>query len=160
MALDSAHIRGADHVLAMLRSLPDDVLKKGGGAVRAGLRDGLKVIQSAAVANLDAIIAEPNIGGGDNSTGLLRDNVVLRRAKMPAGVKGEAYRLRISSKKYPGEKGVTTTQVGRQLETGTELRTAMPWMRPAYEMHKEEAAQVAVDRIGARLDAILKKLSA
>ena len=159
---DSAQIKGADKVLAMLRSLPDEVTKKGGNAVRSGLRDGLRIIMDAAGRNLDAIVAAPNVGGADLSTGTLKGALRMSRTKPPAGEKGEAYIFRIKrGVKYPAERGenITAAQVGRLLEEGSEKRAPMPWVRPAYEQNKEAAAQTAVDSISKRLDAIFKRLS-
>lgn len=159
---DSVTIKGADKVLAMLRALPDEVLRKGGNAIRAGVRDGLKVIKAQAEANLDAIIAEPNKDGRDVSTGTLKASLRISRGKMPPGVKGESYRFGVKrGAKYPETRGegITAAQIARQLEAGTENRAPMPWIRPAFELRKAEAAQVAVNSISAKLDSIIARLA-
>lgn len=146
----------------MLRALPDDVLKKGGNAIRAGMRDGLKVIKTAAESNLDAIVAAPNVGGQDLSTGTLKASLRISRMKMSAGVKGEAYRFGVKrGVKYPETRGkdITAAQVARLLEAGTEERAPLPWIRPAYEQNKELAAQTAVNVVSAKLQSILDRIA-
>lgn len=156
---DSVTIKGADKVLAMLRALPDEVLKKGGNAIRLGLRKGAKLIQDEALKNLDVIIAEANKDGQNVSTGRLRASVAVRKYKPTAGQKGESYIVRISNKQYPDEEYVSTAQVARLLEYGTANRAPMPFIRPAYELKREQAAQLAVDTTSAALQRILDRLT-
>ena len=156
---DSVQIKGADKVLAMLRALPNDVLKQGGNAIRLGLRKGAKLIQDAALQNLDAIIAEANKDGQNVSTGRLRASVVVRKYKPTRGQKGESYIVRISNRKYPDEEYVSTAQVARLLEYGTANRQAMPFIRPAYAARRVEAAQLAIDTTSARLQLILDRIA-
>ena len=161
MAIDSVRLRGADNLIDLLRALPAEVSKQGGNIVRTSVRNAAKIVQSAVLANLDAIIAEPNVGGSDLSTGTLRESIGVRRGKMDAGQKGERYRVSVKrGAKYPPEKGdgVTAAQVLRLLEYGTEKRAPMPIVRPAFEATKQQAAQSMVDEVSKRLDALIKRL--
>lgn len=159
MPRESVRIEGRANLVNVLGSLPPEVQKQGGNIVRAGVRAGANVILDQALQNLDQVIAQPNASGADESTGLLRKNVVVSRGKMQ-GQKGERYLVRIRPKRYTDAKGakVTTTQVGRLLETGSEQREAMPWMRPAFESKKMEAAQTMVTTVSDRLDKLISRL--
>jgi hypothetical protein len=154
-------VEGADRVSQMLKTLPAEVERQGGNAIRSALRDALKPMQAAAQAGVDRITATPNVGGVEVTTGLLRESIVIRRGRMPPGVKGERYLLRVSRKRYGENRGrnVTTPQVGRLLEYGWENYTAQPWLRPAYEAEKAATAQRAVSSAEQRLQAILDRLT-
>lgn len=154
----SVRVEGLANVLNILRALPAEATKQGGNIVRTAVRKAGQVILGQAEQNLDAIIAAPNASGIEESTGLLRKNLVLSRGRMQE--KGERYLVRVRPKRYADSKGkrVTTTQVARLLETGTESRDAMPWLRPAFESKKGEAVEVMTREVTARLDALVKRL--
>lgn len=161
MAIDSVSVRGADNLIDVLRGLPAEVSKQGGNIVRTSVRNAAKIVHAAVISNLDAIIAAPNEGGVDASTGTLRDSIGVRRGKMDGGQKGERYRVSVKrGVRYPQEKGdaVTAAQVARLLEYGTEKRAPMPFIRPAFESTKQQAAQSMVDEVSKRLDALIKRL--
>jgi len=147
----SVRIEGADKLLKALRDLPKEFAGKGGNAVRAGVRAAAKVVQAELLTNLDQVIAEPNIGGVDESTGLLRESVRVTKRKVP---NGESQIVRVSNRKYPS--GATTAQVARLLEYGTENMTAKPFIRPAHEAKKEEAARLMVEDAQRRIDKVWK----
>lgn len=73
-------LSGVDGVLDLLKSLPPEVVSKRGGPVKLALAKGARLIRDAARQNLRAAIAE----NGDESTGLLLQNVISSRGKPPA----------------------------------------------------------------------------
>lgn len=155
----SVKIEGAEQLLRALRELPAEFVDKGGRAVRAGVRTAAKVVQTEVVANLDQIIAEPNVGGKDESTGLLRESIKVSKRRVPSG---ESYAVRVSNKRYPEEPGAessppTTAQVARLLEYGTEATPPKSFIRRAFEAKKEEAARVMVEDAQKRIDRIWKR---
>lgn len=162
MALETIRLQGLEGVMATLRQLPPEVVSRRGGPVRAALRKGALVIQRQEIANLQQVIAQPNQDGlPDNSTGLLEKNIVVTRGRPPQGVNGERYLVRIRSKRYPnatGTKPVTTSQVARWFEYGTEDRAQQPFIRPAFEAKKVEAAETVVSELNKSLARIQKKL--
>src|SRR5690606_1165609 len=119
MALDTQTLHGLDGVLEKLKSLPPEIVSKRGGPVKSALRKGAVVIQKEWVANLKAIIAEPNEGVPHDGSGLLVKNVVVTRDSRPrrSGA-NERYVVRVRNKRYPkaspGQKqAATTAQVAR-----------------------------------------------
>lgn len=163
MAIESFRVEGLKGVLDTLKQLPPELVSKGGGPVRSALRKAALVIQKQALANLQSIIDQPNADGlPAESTGLLAKNVVVQRIKPPSGKRGERYMIRVRKKKYDGNaewKPRTTAQIGALLEYGTERRGAMPWMMPAFEAKRAEAAQVFERELPAAIARIVRKLA-
>ncbi len=159
MASEVVRIEGLKGVLDTLKQLPPEIVSKNGGPVRGALRKAALVLQREAVANLDKIIAEPNQDGRQESTGLLKANVVTTRGRRNA-FKGESYFVRVRRKVYPDAKGkrISTQKVARLLEYGTARRAPLPWLRPAFATKKQEAVNVFTTDINKRLAAILKRL--
>lgn len=151
MARETVRIEGLDTVLRRLRALGPAASKRG-GPVRAAVRKGAVVIQKAAQENIERIVAEPNVGGDDDSTGLLAKSVKPMRAKAAQKYKGETYFVTIPKRaRYPistrTPSGIDVATVGKMLEYGTSKRKPMPWMRPAFHAKKEEAAQVMATEV-------------
>lgn len=161
MPRELIRIEGLDGVMKTLRELGPEA-RKNGGPVRKSLRKAAKIIQAREIENLRGIILEPNEGGlPSESTGLLEKNVVIARGKMAAGQKGERVVVRVRNKRYPEKSGkpVTTAQVARLLEGGTEKMQEHPWIRPAYDAKKQEAVQVFVTELPKDIVALQKKLA-
>lgn len=175
VARESIRIEGLEGVLATLRQLPAEVVSKNGGPVRAALRKAALVIQRQAQANVDKIVADPNIGGrASKSSGALRDAITSKRVRMPAGVKGERFWVGIAplKKKYADTKQNRRKQrVGKSyvvlppayyawfLERGTERQGAKPFMRPAFEARKGEAVAIFTRELPVAIDRIVKRLA-
>jgi HK97 gp10 family phage protein len=163
MAAEFVRIEGLEGVLNTLKSLPPEIVSRRGGPVRSALQKASKVMVTAMRNNVQKIMDEPNIGGLDEATGLLRDNIVTIRMKM-GSVKGEAYKVgpRLRKKyplKSPGAKQTSVVQIGRQLETGTERRRPMPWARPAFDAKKHTVIIFFRDELNKKLGAIVRKLA-
>jgi HK97 gp10 family phage protein len=161
MARESVRIEGLDAVVKTLRDLPPELVSKRGGPVRVALQKAAKRIQQDEQANLQQIIDTPNIGEEvSESSGLLKKNVVVKRGRLAGGEKGELYAVKVRNKAYPTTKGkrVTTAQVARQLEQGTEKRVPMPFIRPAFDAAKGYVFGMFTAELRSRLDGIVKKL--
>lgn len=163
MPREVVRIEGLEGVMKTLREL-GPAARKNGGPVRKSLRKAAQVIQKQEVENLRAIILQPNADGlPTKSTGLLEKNVVITRGKPPPGQKGETVRIRVRSKRYPasraGSKPVTTTQVARLLEGGTEKMHAHPFIRPAFDAKKQAALNVFVQELPKDIIALQKKIA-
>lgn len=164
MTTETVHIEGLRGVLDALKQLPPEIVSKAGGPVKLALKAAAKLLRVEAQANVQRIVDEPNADGQPTkSIGLLKKSLIESRGKMPSGVKGERYTVRIrSGRKYPAERGegLTAVQVGRQLEFGTEKRQPMPWLRPAFDAKKEAALQEFSNQMNTRVTKIIKKLDA
>lgn len=163
MAREVVRIEGLDAAVKTLRELGPEA-RKAGGPVRKSLRKAAKVLQQQVVDNVRAIILEPNADGlPSESTGQLEKNIVITRGKQPVSQKGETVRVRVRNKPYPrdraGNKRVTTAQVSRLLEVGTEKMQPHPHWRPAFDAKKQEAVQVFVTELPKDIVALQKKLA-
>ena len=72
-------LTGVDGVLKTLSSLPAEVVSKRGGPVKAALAKGARFLRDRERDNLRAVL-EP----GDESTGLLEQNIIASRGKPPS----------------------------------------------------------------------------
>ena len=164
MPRESVRIEGLDDVLRRLRSLGAEASKRG-GPVRAAVRKGAVVIQKEMQANIRRIVATPNKGGGDESTGVLEKSIKPMRAKARRdGTKGETFMVGPNKRaRYPISKrtpsGIGVATVGKMLEYGTPKRQPMPWARPAFHAKKDEAAKVMTDEVLKGIEKLEQKLS-
>lgn len=162
MASETVHLEGLRGTLDMLKRLPPELVSKSGGPVKLALKKAAEVLRDAARANVQRIIDEPNLDEqATKSTGLLKKSIVAARGKMPPGLKGERYSVRIrKNQKYPETrgKGLTAVQIGRQLEEGTERRDPKPWLRPAFDEKKGAAVDTFVSEVNRRGQALIDKL--
>ncbi|HSD16784.1 MAG TPA: HK97-gp10 family putative phage morphogenesis protein [Thermomonas sp.] len=150
MARETVRIEGLDAVLRRLKALGVEA-QKAGGPVRAGVRAGAVVIQKEMQENVRRIVAAPNIGGGDESTGLLEKSIKPMRAKARRdGLKGETFIVTAAKRaRYPigdrNKTAIAVATVGKMLEYGTPKRQPMPWARPAFHAKKDEAVKKMVE---------------
>ena len=163
MARETVRIEGLDDVLRRLKALGTEAAKAG-GPVRAGVRAGAVVIQKVMKANIQRIIATPNKGGGDESTGLLEKSIKPMRAKARRdGLKGETFIVTAAKKaRYPigsrNKTAIAVSTVGKMLEYGTPKRQPMPWARPAFHAKKDEAVKVMTEATLKGIEKIERKL--
>lgn len=164
MAREFVRVEGLAGVLETLKQLPPEIVSKSGGPVKMALKRAAEVLRNEARANVQLIIDQPNADGQmSKSIGLLKKSVVASRGKLKAGLKGEAYKVRIKPRPfYPADRGTTLTpaQVGRLLETGTEKRKPMPWLRPAFDSKKNAAVQTFVEEMKKRTQVVINKVAA
>lgn len=165
MAEDTQTLHGLDDVLAKLKALPPEIVSKGGGPVRLALMKGAKVIAEEWRANVQRIIDEPNVGGVPaESSGLLKKSITVTRDSRPQRSRAnERYVVRVRKKIYPRSSGdddpVTTSQVARLLEYGTEKMQAKPWAAPGYLAKRQEALDTVVRELLAGVDRAVRKVS-
>jgi HK97 gp10 family phage protein len=158
-------IEGLAAVVQTLQQLPPEIVSKNGGPVRFALRKAAVILQKEAQQNIQKIMDTPNKDGTIGpQTGILKKSIIVKRKKPPPGLNGEVMIVAIKQRViYPGQEGAkektTATKVGRLLEQGSEKMTAKPWLRPAFDTKKNEAVQVFVDSLNARVDAVVKKLA-
>lgn len=173
MARETVRIEGLDDVLRRLKALGAEASKRGGPA-RKAVRAAAVVIQKEAVKNLRAVIAEPNKGGKDRSSGLMAKSIKPVRARANRrNLKGETYTLKAgrsaiypvtsrTSKEKPG--GEPVQKIATILEYGGEhagvRRGGHPWMRPAFLSKREQSVQVMKSTILKEIEKLEKKLAA
>lgn len=150
-------LTGVEDTLRMLRSLPPEIVSKRGGPVKQALAKGARLLRDEAKRNLQAVIA----ARGDESTGLLMENIVSTRGKKPTGTNGERYLVRVRRKTYKDRKGevVTTHKTASLLEYGSDKQAATPWLRPAVQAKGAEVINVVTEDLNRRIALIVKRLS-
>lgn len=164
MARESVRIEGLDDVVRRLKALGAEASARG-GPVRSAVRKAAVVIQKAAKENVRRIVAQPNVGGGDESTGLLEKSIKPIRMKAKRnGEKGETYLVTVPKRaRYPistkTPTGVGVATVGKMLEYGTAKNRPHPWMRPAFHSKGGEAVRVMTSEVLKGIEKLEKKLS-
>lgn len=164
MAVKGVKVLGLTGVLDALRALPAELVSKRGGPVRRALRKAAVPLLDEAKANVRRIIDTPNKEGDDRSTGLLLLSLAVKRSKMNPGVNGEAVSVAIKRGQFYPQfrqaktEKVSAAQVGRQLEYGTERRSPMPWLRPAFDAKKQAAVDTFVAEVKQGIEAVKKKM--
>jgi HK97 gp10 family phage protein len=168
MATDLVRLEGLEGVMNTLRALPPEVVSKNGGPVRTALRRGAVIIQKQAQDNVQAIIDAPNADGRFVSTGTAKRAIRIKRVRPLRGQKGEAFIVAVKRQRYEGrrikrkgrrEAELMANDVLFMLESGTERRAPMPWMRPAFESKKVEALRMFTAELPRAIDRIVKKLA-
>ena len=163
MMADTQTIHGLDDVLAKLKALPPEIVSKRGGPVRKALRKGAMVIVNEWKAQVQRVIDEPNVNAEpEQSTGLLKSSIgATLDSKPQRHGANERYVVRPRNRKYPntGKHVVTTAQVARLLEYGTEKMAAHPWAVPGYMASRQRALDTVVRELNLGIDLIVKKLS-
>jgi HK97 gp10 family phage protein len=157
-------ISGADQIITLLKSLPAEVVSKGGGPVRSGLRKGARVIGDQAKANLVAVTSRAGRTGESYGTGFTASKVILKRKK-PFGTRGERYIVTVKPEAYPNTKSkfrkrpIKANDIAYMLESGTSKQDAEPWMRPAFVAKAPEAISTATREVLAALERVVKRLA-
>src|SRR5688500_14107454 len=115
--------------LRRLEGLPAEIVSKRGGPVLAGLRRGGNAMRKAWRAEVDGLIAEPNIGGVYSPTGTYAKSIKVTRMRNPKKVgANEAVRVTVPVRiAYPN--GTRVAMVAGILEAGTEHMEAKAPMR-------------------------------
>lgn len=157
-------IQGLDDVLDRLQALPKEVVQKRGGPVRKVARNAVHIIRDQARRNVERIIATPNIGGDDVSTGRLVKSIRTVKGRSHKTLNGERYMMLIPRRaRYPVSQrtptGIGVAMVGRMLEYGTAKRDPMPWARPAFHAKKGEAVRYVQTNLPKEIDKVVKKLA-
>jgi HK97 gp10 family phage protein len=138
-------LSGSDSLEAMLRQLPGVVQQD--KVLAQGLKAGGKVIRAVAAANLRA--------NGDVETGLLADTmIVAQRSTDIAGLIEVSVRpsSKLSMVIRPSRWGkdpirARPSKYAHFIEMGTERQAAHPFMRPAFDTKKGEAAQAVENTV-------------
>ncbi|CAB3904863.1 hypothetical protein LMG26858_04428 [Achromobacter anxifer] len=148
-------LRGVDDVMRTLQSLPAEVVSKRGGPVKTALARGARYLRDRAKENLRATIAQ----SGDESTGLLVQNVIASRGKPPIGSNGERYLVRVRQKTYArkGKEPVTTRKTAALKEYGSSHQPATPWLRPAVQQHGQRVIELVSADVVRQIEKVVAK---
>jgi HK97 gp10 family phage protein len=153
-------IKGLAELSRRLKALPPEIAGKNGGPLRKAIGRAAVVIQNEAKKRVPV------------DTGVLKDNIVAARNRKSAqGTEGYYVEVRRKSRRFgntrrnrqKGRVGQSYTYDGQayygmMVELGTQHMRAQPFLRPAFEAKKEEAATVFRMELSKAIDAAVRKL--
>jgi HK97 gp10 family phage protein len=153
---EQIRIEGLRELLETLKSLPKEIGSKGGGPIRVALLRAAKLMQEEAQAR------------APQDTGRLRRNIIAFSDRNPraSGVT-EQYGITFRRGKRRGQKwasyltkggGENDAYYGRFVEFGTSRQPAKPFLRPAFETKKIEAAFLFRNEMARAIELAVKKL--
>jgi HK97 gp10 family phage protein len=153
-------VEGLAELSRRLRELPDAIAGKGGGPLRYAIFQAAKVIKDQAIAN------------APEDTGLLKKNIVTaRQRKNPRGREGYFIEVRRKRRHYANTRAnvrkgkvgktydVRDAYYGMMIEFGTQNMPAQPFMRPAFESKKEQAAMQFRESFAKAIEMAVRKLT-
>lgn len=157
--MSQMRVEGLAELSKALKALPAEIAGKGGGPLRRAIYQAAKLIKDQAIANAPV------------DTGNLKKNIVTARVrKNPHGREGYYVEVRRKRRHYArtranvraGRVGktysVTDAYYGMMVEFGTEKMSPRPFMRPAFESKKQQAAVVFRDELTKAIEAAVKKV--
>lgn len=164
-------ISGLKEALAVLKALPSEIVSKRGGPIRAALRKAAQPILKEAILNIRRIIAEPNIGGlPSKSLGALEASMRITILKFKGAEAVSVGPRKIKQIYAKTKANVRKGRVGKTykvlpptyyawfLEYGTERMRPHPFLRPAFDSKKVEAANLFASELNTSIGKIVKKL--
>lgn len=153
-----AEVKGLSDLLATMQRLPGELVSKNGGPVRASLWKGVKIIRDEARAR------------APKKSGNLAKNIVARRDRDPrSNGASERYTIGVKHKRWTAKKKAKARRADGSIdygddpyywrfpEFGTEKQKAEPYMRPAFEVKKQQALDAFVDSIGPGIQRAVQK---
>jgi HK97 gp10 family phage protein len=155
MAKTEMRLEGLSDLLAKLKALPAEIGSKGGGPLRMALFTATKLVRDDAQSRAPV------------DTGRLQRNVIAFRDRDPrsSGLTeqyGITYRRgkkgRDRKAYHTSARGEKDAFYGRFVEFGTSKSPAQPFLRPAFEAKKREAAELFRTKLAAAIAAAAKKM--
>ena len=145
---ESVQIKGLDALAKALKELPDRVAKNG---LRAAVYAGAKVIRDEA--KLQAPVA----------TGTMKRAVILKQIPELSNKNKQTFFVTVrQGKKYrkQGKKGNLSQDAWywRFVEFGTVKMSARPFLRPAFDMKKNDALTAIKTRLAERIEQAAREL--
>ncbi len=152
-------IKGLAELGRALRELPDRVAKND---LRGSVYAGAKVIRDEA--RLRAPRAAQSLGPNQPPPGTLKRSVIMKHVPELSGLTRQTFFVLVRhGKKYrkQGKKGTLSQDAWywRFIEFGTRKMRARPFLRPALEAKRREAAQAMKERLAERVEREAKALN-
>lgn len=155
---ETTRVHGLSELLKTMSELPPNIVSKGGGPVRASLRKAGVVFQKQYVANIRAIIDEPNKDGSKPEVSRTWEKSVIVSRSKPSGFKGEVFRVRLR-RGAQAPNGARVNTYAAVNEYGDENHKALAPFRRAFDSKKDEALSVFATEMQKRVAAAVKKVS-
>lgn len=157
-------MEGLEGVLATLKSLPPELVSKGGGPVRFAVRKAANIIRDEAKAQMIARGNTPGATSKNYATGFTAKHIISKRTKLTQ-IKGERFVVTVRSAPHPnGNKigkgrAIRTNDIAFIMEAGSAKQPAEPWLRPAFDTKRQQAATTMEVELKAAIDRIVRKLA-
>ena len=150
-------VEGLDGVIAVLQSLPAEVVSKKGGPVKLALAKGARMLRDAARLKMAEAIAQ----NGSDSTGTTLASLVATRGRIGGGLKGEKYLLRVKKRDFINARGIKTSTLmtANLLEYGSKHQPATPWLRPVAQENAQRIVTTVNADMVRRVDLLVNKLA-
>jgi len=155
---ENVQVEGLDALARALRELPDRVAKNG---LRAAVYAGAKVVRDEA--KLQAPVATFDLGPNQPPPGTLKRSVVLKQIPELSGKTKQTFFVTVRhGKKYrkQGKKGNLSQDAWywRFVEFGTVKMPARPFLRPAFDLKKNDALTAIKTRLAERIEQAAREL--
>lgn len=156
-------MEGLEGVLATLKSLPPELVSKGGGPVRFAVRKAANIIRDEAKAQMIARGNTPGATSKNYATGFTANHIITKRTKLTR-IKGERFVVTVRTATHPngnkiGKKPIRTNDIAFIMEAGSAKQPAEPWLRPAFDTKRQQAATTMEVELKAAIDRIVRKLA-
>lgn len=156
---EKVHIDGLAELANALRELPVRVQRNG---LRVSVYAGAKVIREEA--RLRAPVAAQSLGPDQPPPGTLRRSIIMKQIPELSSLTRQTFFVTVRhGKKYrkQGKKGNLSQDAWywRFLEFGTRKMRARPFMRPALEARRREAADAIKERLTLQIETEAKDLN-
>lgn len=151
-------VKGAAELVKALKALPDRVARNG---LRASVYAGAKVVRDEAKSR--APVAQEIKNPRHPPPGTLRRSVIMKHIRELSGLTRQTFFITVrQGKKYRNQgKRRNLSQDAfywRFVEFGTRKMAARPFLRPALEAKRYEAADAIKSRLAKRIELEAKKL--
>ena len=156
-------MEGLEGVLATLKSLPPELVSKGGGPVRFAVRKAANIIRDEAKAQMIARGNTPGATSKNYATGFTAKHIISKRTRLTK-IKGERFVVTVRTAPHPngnkiGKKPIRTNDIAFIMEAGSAKQPAEPWLRPAFDTKRQQAATTMEVELKAAIDRIVRKLA-
>ncbi len=151
-------VQGLDQLSRALKELPDRVARNG---LRASVYAGAKVIRDEA--RLKAPLAIAALGPSQPPPGTLKRSVIMKQIPELSGKSRQTFFVTVRhGKKYrkQGKKGNLSQDAWywRFVEFGTVKMAASPFLRPAFDLRKNDALDAIKNRLAERIEQAVQEL--
>lgn len=155
---ESVQIAGLEQLAQALKALPQRVARNG---LRAAVYAGAKVIRDEA--KLKAPVAAAALGKDQPPPGTLKRSVIMKQIPELSGPQKQTFFITVRhGKKYrkQGKKGNLSQDAWywRFVEFGTVKMSAQPFLRPAFELQKNNAVTAIKIRLAQRIEQAAREL--
>ena len=155
---ESVQIEGLDQLAQALRELPQRIARNG---LRAAVYAGAKLIRDED--KLKAPKASASLGPNQPPPGTLKRAVIMKQVRELSGPKRQTFFVTVRQGKqyrHQGKKGKRSQDAWywRFVEFGTVKMSARQFLRPAFDLRKNDAVAAIKTRLAERIEQAAQEL--